>query len=308
MRIYIGITDNNWYRYLSGKTYLEEVNFWVPGKKISLPQLEIGELFLFKLHSPQNFIVGGGVFTHSCIYPINLAWKVFETLNGTSTERELRDRIETYRGKEPENANYNIGCVILSQPFFWKQEDWIRSEKYWKAGTRTYKKYDMSTEIGRELWHDVHSRFYARTDVVAEIIQYGSKDRYGIPVLVKPRLGQGGFHISVTDAYDRRCAITQEKTLPALQAAHIKPFAKDGPHAVSNGILLRADIHHLLDSGYATISPKYNFEVSKHIHDDFDNGKEYYKLNGTKLYLPKNRIEHPDPEFISWHNENVFLG
>jgi len=53
----------------------------------------------------------------------------------------------------------------------------------------------------------------------------------------------------VTDAYTRRCAITGEKTLPALQAGHIRPHAKSGPHEIRNGLLLRSDLHNLFDLG-----------------------------------------------------------
>ena len=44
---------------------------------------------------------------------------------------------------------------------------------------------------------------------------------YGDPVLVRPRLGQGTFRVLVTDNYRRRCAVTGEKALPVLDAAHI---------------------------------------------------------------------------------------
>ena len=40
-------------------------------------------------------------------------------------------------------------------------------------------------------------------------------------------------------------AITGEKTLPVLNAAHIKPYAEEGPHEVRNGLLLREDLHTL---------------------------------------------------------------
>lgn len=32
------------------------------------------------------------------------------------------------------------------------------------------------------------------------------------------------LRVLVTEAYGRRCAVTGERTLPALEAAHIKPF------------------------------------------------------------------------------------
>ncbi len=69
--------------------------------------------------------------------------------------------------------------------------------------------------------------------------------RYGEVYYIHPRLGQGAFRVMVTEAYQRRCAITGEKTLPVLNAAHIKPYAEEGPHEVRNGLLLREDLHTL---------------------------------------------------------------
>jgi putative restriction endonuclease len=56
-------------QFLSSRGRLEEVNFWQPGGHTIFMALQPGELFLFKLHSPRNFIVGGGVFAHSDILP-----------------------------------------------------------------------------------------------------------------------------------------------------------------------------------------------------------------------------------------------
>lgn len=47
-------------------------------------------------------------------------------------------------------------------------------------------------------------------------------------ILIRHRLGQGAFRVLVTDAYQRRCAISGEKTLPVLEAAHIRPYSQHG--------------------------------------------------------------------------------
>jgi len=60
----------------------------------------------------------------------------------------------------------------------------------------------------------------------------------------------GAFEILITDAYQRRCAITGEKTLPVLEAVHIKPFILNGTHEIGNGLLIRRDFHTLFDRGY----------------------------------------------------------
>ena len=110
--------------------------------------------------------------------------------------------------------------------------------------------------------------------------------------LTKHRLGQGGFRISVTDAYQRRCAISGEKTLPVLEAAHIQPYSCEGPHMLQNGLLLRSDIHTLFDGGYITITPDYRIEVSQRLHNDYGNGRDYYKFHGERLLVLPESIYH----------------
>src|SRR5690606_9308378 len=120
--------------------------------------------------------------------------------------------------------------------------------------------------------------------------------------LSKVRLGQGAFRVMVIDAYNRKCAISGEKTLPVLESSHIKPFSKSGPHLISNALLLRSDLHKLYDSGYMTITPDYKVEISKRIHTDFNNGKEYYKLHGTTLVNTPTQISsQPAKEFLVFH-------
>ena len=82
--------------------------------------------------------------------------------------------------------------------------------------------------------------------------------------------GQGIFRIGVTDAYDRACAVTTEHSLPVLEAAHIRPYSEGGEHRVSNGLLLRSDIHRLFDKGYVTVTPDYRFLLSQRLKQDFE--------------------------------------
>jgi putative restriction endonuclease len=78
--------------------------------------------------------------------------------------------------------------------------------------------------------------------------------------------------VLVTDIYQRRCAVTQERTLPALEAAHIRPYGDGGSHEAQNGLLFRRDIHSLFDAGYVTVTPDLRFEVSSRIKAEFENG------------------------------------
>src|SRR5258706_5120751 len=106
----------------------------------------------------------------------------------------------------------------------------------------------------------------------------------GEPHLIRPRLGQGAFRVLVTDIYRRRCAVTQERTLPALEAAHIRPYGDGGTHEARNGLLLRRDIHSLFDAGYVTVTPDLRFEVSRRIREEFENGIRARKIDVIVVY------------------------
>jgi putative restriction endonuclease len=131
--------------------------------------------------------------------------------------------------------------------------------------------------------------------------------RHRAPQTVQPRLGQGTFRIAVTSAYGA-CAVSGEHSLPALEAAHVRPYAAGGEHALGNGLLLRADIHRLYDSGYVTVTPDHRFRVSGDLCDDFHNGREYERFAGREIAVPRARADWPDRERLEWHGAEVFRG
>ena len=110
------------------------------------------------------------------------------------------------------------------------------------------------------------------------------------------------------DAYQRRCAVTNERTLPVLQAAHIRPYSESGPHALENGLLLREDLHTLFDRGYVTVTPAYELRVSRSIRDEFENGRDYYALDRSRIRLPAPPDPPPAREFLQWHGDTLFRG
>jgi putative restriction endonuclease len=308
MNIYIGITDFSWYQKLISIPNIDEVNFWQPGGNRQFNVLKKGELFLFKLHSPRNFIVGGGFFAYSNILPLSLAWDSFAEKNGVDSITEMRRRIEFYRKQNHSQIlDYPIGCILLEQPFFFLEDEWISIPPDWKSSIVQGKTYNTETELGKKLWNDVRIRLQGQHYFLDQQTQTESSQRYGQPTTIMPRLGQGSFRVIVTDGYNRRCAITQERTLPVLEAAHIKPYNLNGPHEISNGILLRSDLHKLLDKGYITFTPEHHLEVSRRIREEFENGRDYYALHGNKLRLPQNTDSWPKSEYLNWHNENVFF-
>jgi putative restriction endonuclease len=169
--------------------------------------------------------------------------------------------------------------------------------------------YDLESRVGRRLWDDVVVRLQGRklSNRVTEsaLCAHGG---YGDTILTQHRLGQGTFRAMITDAYGRQCAITRERALPALEAAHIRPFTETLTHRVGNGVLLRSDVHRLFDAGYITITPDYWVEASSRMREDFNDGENYMRLRGSKILVPQNEELRPDPEALRWHNENRFRG
>jgi putative restriction endonuclease len=301
--MFVGITDSDWFSLLA-KLRPDEVNFWLPSGSVGFQALSPGELFLFKLHSPNEFIVGGGVFSHFTTLPASFAWNAFEQKNGAQSEAEMRRRIERYRRARDPVVDYNIGCVILTQPFFFDREQWIPIRGWHRSIVRG-KTYTSEMEDGIYLWSSVQKAL--RLEAPDEAAIYTKEaDRFGKPQLIAPRLGQGAFRVLVADTYQRQCAFTGSHVLHVLDAAHIRPYAIGGQHVPSNGILLRQDLHTLFDRGYVTVTPDYHIEVSDRIKHEFNNGKEYYAMHGQHIWVPADSTLQPNRESLEWHNQAVF--
>ena len=311
MKIYVGVTDSEWFDYLSSLPEIDEVNFWQPSGDSTFKALNPGEMFLFKLHSPRDYIVGGGIFAYATNLPISLVWDAFKEKNGASSYEEMRSRIIRYRRNADSLwEDFKVGCILLTQPFFLNKSDWFKVPE-WSSPIVRGKRYYLNSEAGKLIWRKIVNLLSGKEELYFNNAKKGfieERDRYGNEILIKPRLGQGAFKILVTDAYNRSCAITREKALPVLEAAHIRPYSQEGPHEVKNGILFRSDMHKLFDKGYMTVTPKLHIEVSRRIKEEFENGKYYYTFHGEKVYLPQRLEDNPSSEFLTWHNENKYKG
>jgi putative restriction endonuclease len=310
----IAITDREWYESLRLIQGLDEANFWKPSATTALHADEFSP-FLFKLRvGDGNAICGFGLFARYSRLPDWLAWDTFGIANGCASLEEMRNRIHgirdrmRYRGSRPSE----IGCILIVQPLFFPPDQWVAAPRDWPSRTQANKKYDLEVGEGARVWSDclaVTARM-AREEppVLAGAALREPGPRYGNPVLVTPRLGQGTFRIAVTDAYGRGCSVTEEHSLPVLEAAHVKPYHLEGPHDVANGLLLRADLHRLFDQGYITVTPDLRLEVGQRLREEFSNGRTYYPLHGQRLRPPAATRDQPNREYLAWHNENVYVG
>lgn len=114
----------------------------------------------------------------------------------------------------------------------------------------------------------------ARARVLREVVQ---------------RRGQQKFRKSLMEAYGGRCAITGCTVLQLLEAAHITPYLGPDTNSISNGLLLRADLHTLWDLGLVAVDPKTRTVwVNPNIIDP-----TYQCLSGKPLVTPLHLMQWP---------------
>lgn len=311
MKGWIANTHHGWFDFLAQKRFWPEVNFWTPSDYYAF-RGEPGSPFFFRMLSPRNKIGGFGYVQRYARLPEWLAWDCFGEGNGSRSLEDMSARLASIRAKSDignGSALKQIGCIILRDAVFFPPEMWVDQPSTWKKANLRYEGYSLTEGEGKRIWDECLPTAVALgAGAPSEGVDgLPPPARYGEPVLVRPRLGQGGFRVAVTDAYARACAVTGEHSLPVLEAAHIRPFSKEGPHSTENGLLLRSDLHRLFDRGYLTVTPDYHLEVSGRLRQDFQNGKSYYPLHGQRVSLPVRPADCPDESQLAWHNNNVFL-
>ena len=95
------------------------------------------------------------------------------------------------------------------------------------------------------------------------------------------RRGQRAFRDNLLLAYGSECSITGEGPEEVLEAIHIVPHAESGINELDNGLLMRADLHHLFDDGLLSINPDTkNIEIDERLLNT-----SYWQFNGVRLRL-----------------------
>lgn len=300
-RFVVAVTDPHWFDFLSSNRTIEEVNFWRPGATTTA--YERGTPWFYLLRGTDK-IVGGAFFSAYDKMPASLAWETFGMANGAATFDEFLKVLASIKRVPPQQVG-DIGCVALTQPFYFQTAEWVTFGRLFGP----LKSVDTADSDGQALWRQLQPRMLQAAKVVP--ISHAPPPKAplrGSLTLVETRPGQATFRIDVEKAYAYRCAVTGERTRPALEAAHIVPWKEARRHDVRNGLLLRSDIHNLFDAGYVTIDPDLRFVVSPAIRTEFENGRDYYALDGRKIRLPLRHDERPLDENLDWHRNNRFKG
>jgi putative restriction endonuclease len=302
-------TDQDWFDFLSAQGKLDEVNYWQPSGHSAIGSLERGAPFFFKLKRPHNHIVGFGFFDRHPEASVAAAWEAFGIANGAPDLGTMVRRIERYRGRALGDLGADsIGCVMVQEPVFLPRDLWIPAPSAWKVqGATKGSGVNMATDEARALW----SRCLAAAGMTGgrqpqkrEI----AADSEMVTRRLIPRKGQGPFRLALFDAYGHACAVSGEHSEPVLDAAHIRPYADERTYEVSNGLLLRTDIHRLFESGYVGVTPDYEFEVSPRLKELWNNGKTYYELAERvgRIRVPSRNEDMPDRDLLAQHYRERF--
>jgi len=313
VKVYVGVTDGDWYRFLAARG-ATEVNFWQPSGGRRFGAIPQGAPFLFKSHYPHNRIVGGGFLSGWASLTVSRAWEFFGEDNGCATEAEMRQRIAKYRRSRVTEADPEVGCVMLRDVAFFPSDQAPDAPPDWAPNIVQGRTYDLAETSGSYL-EQVMAALLARrladlgTDIVGEPGFVGG-EVFGSPRLAPVRVGQRAFKALVQEAYGRRCAVTGDKIVPVLEAAHIRPVTSDGQNRVDNDLLLRSDVHTLFDRGYLGVHPeRKTLLVSPRIRGLWGNGEEFYQraATGEPIAMPTRRVDQPNRDFLEWHADTVFL-
>lgn len=115
---------------------------------------------------------------------------------------------------------------------------------------------------------------------------------------------QGGqrFREALLRAYDGRCAVTGCDVSAALEAAHIVPYQGAHTDVVSNGLLLRADIHTLFDLHLIAVDPitlqiRVSATIRHHAHAE--------GLSALRLRLPADPTNAPNRRALKTRLEQL---
>jgi hypothetical protein len=165
----------------------------------------------------------------------------------------------------------------------------------------------------RQLGLDVPSPLHAwggeahlGQDVQAEAFEPDriEDERRRILAELSQRQGQGAFRQQLLAVYEGRCAMTGCEVPWVLEAAHIVPYRGPETNHVTNGLLLRSDLHALFDIGLLRVDPHaLTVEVDARLL-----GTPYAELNGRRLRLPSSSMQCPSQRALAWHAERSRAG
>lgn len=140
-----------------------------------------------------------------------------------------------------------------------------------KGGNPT-KRILLEANLDKTSWRNIVTGTTATYTPVSEVdvdrvsMEFSPKDseteKEKVSRSVALRRGQPKFRKKLLSAYRHTCAVSGTSFSPILEAAHIVPYMGEKTNHITNGILLRADVHTLFDIGLLGINQNYEVVIS----------------------------------------------
>jgi len=218
---YVGVTDQRWYEFLAARPGITEVNFWRPKDQRNFRALSGGEPFFFKTHSPQNRIVGGGIFAAFELLPVSMAWDIYREANGVSTLEEMRALITRYRD-EPIRPGEDpvIGCILVRDVTFFSEPDIMVPPPGFASSIMQGKGYELASGPDVSYFTELLARVL-RVEVDDSEPWHRPGPLFGDPRLIRQRLGRETRPQSVPDRHGPRGLAQQHMVVRGPQRRRV---------------------------------------------------------------------------------------
>lgn len=113
------------------------------------------------------------------------------------------------------------------------------------------------------------------------------------------RRGQPAFRKALIEIYGGSCAISGCAIVDLLEAAHIYPYRDGTTNDLSNGLLLRADLHTLFDLRLISIDP----ESMRVVTSAALTGTTYEHFSGLALRARASGTTSISKQSLKWHRQ-----
>jgi hypothetical protein len=143
--------------------------------------------------------------------------------------------------------------------------------------TDVWKDLPQTSSVARAAWKSIQ-RLRGQLSKASRVKRTAIRDKVQLMARLT-RAGQPNFRRTLRDATGGRCEVTGSLVLAVLDACHIHPHSGGGSYDPTNGVLLRTDVHALLDAGLMGIHPHtLKITCSKELA-----GSDYWKFHGRTL-------------------------
>jgi HNH endonuclease len=111
------------------------------------------------------------------------------------------------------------------------------------------------------------------------------------------RRGQPEFRQKLLREYGNKCAVSGCDAVEALEAAHIIPYQGVDTNHLSNGLILRGDLHTLFDLGLLTVDA----DLLTVVLSQGLKQSSYGELHGKSISVPESAASRPSREALKQH-------